>query len=877
MRATLCTLVIVLLAPLAFSQQAPVGQAAGPLMIGNFVGMANAKNPFTMEPNEALRALNVDFASKGDRVIAKRRGCDSVAVFSGIDSVVELFADYDRQRNRRLVGVVAPKTKGWGAIYETKVGIDKFANDTAYTRKIFDHWPITEATSITRFNNLLYFANGSSKGMTWDGRRMRSYPLRAPGEPTFVPLTKPGGLRGTYYYTFVWARFSGNPDPYGNGINWSTTGYICGPIEAQNQAVMIKDMPWVQADSVSRAIGVGDSLYIGVLRSRGDVAAIDQNDSMWFIGATILHTTPAALYADSIIDTISDAYMTAHYSYRKAYQPQWIGREADGSISGYRYGSPLFDSAEAGMDTNSVYYGAPWSGGIAYAYTKYDTLRRLESEISEPLVIREHVPEKAYAISFPPLSPADSGCVYNIYRAYLGVVTSDTTSIYIGDRYRVPIVYTRGWNDDGTPIYDTAWKIVAVPPGTTPNECNYGTVACQYLGKQFEDRVFIDSVSLGRYWKIGAVKPTHTDGKSFFDFANADSVQRKIAIPYQINAIPPIVDKFFAYGQTLYAQYQNRIYYSIAGDPSRFNGFDVIPIGEYDGDPVSAAWATQDAVRIGKPNAIWNIPKGNQKPEIGSYTGVIAPRGYVRTPYGDYYMSRRGLERETQGQYLESRYTTELVSSPIDNIKNLSLNLRRGTRLAAVPSKELVLACIGDSSYVYQERINAWSVWTMKFGPWCLYDTTSFSSSAAGEIFYFVPPHDSVLYRWAGRPVSIGVEVDPHNELFEFGYESGPLFKDDWKWQIEAAQVWADGAVNGDDIYVGFKDILDSSLGRAMAPGQNDTVMIFNHLGERVELKEKVFVPSQYVRMVLRSYGLNFNFGAIQRIDLWASRRDKVR
>jgi hypothetical protein len=206
----------------------------------------------------------------------------------------------------------------------------------------------------------------------------------------------------------------------------------------------------------------------------------------------------------------------------------------------------------------------------------------------------------------------------------------------------------------------------------------------------------------------------------------------------------------------------------------------------------------------------------------------------------------------------------------MDNIENLSTASKEDAVTGYIPKEQIALVCIGDTSYIYDERAESWATWSMPFRHWCLYDTTS-NLSGPGEKFYFVRPNSSTLCLYhPNDTLSTNWTGSGTKDTIVISWESGALLKGTFfKPQITGVNLYVKNGLVANTLYMNFYD----EAGIAVTDGG---ALAFDSLSERTRYKEKLTSPSQYFRAAVSSSAKIANT-AIDRIDLYYQEGERIR
>jgi len=223
-----------------------------PMEIRGFKGLNTRSGDFSLKPNEARVAHNIDFG-RNLGSITKRYGYDSVSAIAGMDSIVDgsLYAAYFSDGRQRLFFIGDSSGVGYGNIYATSFGSANISGDSSSRLRQF--WSVQNPTSFSQYQNDVYIVNGSHRGAVYDfnSGTIREFPLRAPGEPKVIPLNHTGGeLNGEYRYT-VEINMASNPYVSLGVINGHNLSTLSAPVKVQNGRVLLTGFNYMRPDSLA--------------------------------------------------------------------------------------------------------------------------------------------------------------------------------------------------------------------------------------------------------------------------------------------------------------------------------------------------------------------------------------------------------------------------------------------------------------------------------------------------------------------------------------------------------------------------------------------------------------------------------------------------
>jgi hypothetical protein len=623
---------------------------------------------------------------------------------------------------------------------------------TDYSGRIWTHFAVLNKPSFAMYGDVVFAVNGSHKGIAYNGDICRSWPLNAPGEPTIVPLTDDGPLDGEYRYAFNYARGLAAADS-----EYRTAGTVTTPIRVIDGKVLLKDFQWVGEDTITTYVdtttGYPDSIVLYIYRTRANPGRLDQRDSAFLVD-TVFGTSASNLATKTFIDSVADEDLGAGIS---IWIDDYIGRDST-RLYDHRYGAPRFLTIPTTLDYTiatdttvaaGIFHGIPDqidTLGVQYICTFIDTVLGIESNSGPPLAILEcDTCDKARSIrlSLPTPKSGDTGIVRNLYRAHILQVTRDSAFNLIdslkkanqGDR----AIFTKTPIDDGLPS-GWVWRLTN------------------------------DTVIVGNYYlvaQIGADSTAYTDSVRYDSLMNLGHL-------YAQSTPPPFLTKIFSHDGRMFGIAGSRLYMSRLDSASAWGALDFISLDEDDGDQGVNAWVTRGVIRYLKNHSSFNIYQGSDfdwsRMEVSNYLGDIAPYSHAAGPFGHYYLTNKGVVRESEGGNLERTQAIEIVSAQLDNFNNYDITELRDARGFYFDNKYML--CIGDTTYVFDEKAQAWSTWSMTFGDATLYGTEDDLNFIPGDSMYFIKAGESKLYRY-------GATERDNNVAIPMVWKSVPLLIDD--------------------------------------------------------------------------------------------------
>ena len=556
-------------------------------------------------------------------------------------------------------------------------------------------------------------------------------------------------------------------------------GYACSSSVGVDTMTIDGDstwLLWVERTGANPGI-LDESDSVGLVRAQ----EIDYNDTLkidtfWFIDNTVGPTVTKPL-----IDR------------------GFYGLDSLGNVV-YRYGAPAIMSFSGEVSDTSAYgvYGG-WpldqdeALGVVYACTFVDTITGLESDISEFCGVWKSsagIDDSTfmYTISIPMLANSGSGFKVNLYRAMLTAIRGDT--LWLADTTYIE-------HESRYYVYDTGY-------GGVERHLKTEIIVERDI-KRWVDGLELDSVYRGRLIflkQFDDTVRTHVDSMRYDSLINRGTAMYD---EYKQIDSPPLMKGMFSFQNRMFAYQGNRLYYSDLDNPlggqsiNDWHEWDHIVVAEGDGDEIVYAYSARDYIRVFKHSSSYivyqtdegfgyELDDGSFWPHIdylGAY-GCLSPQSFIDAPGGSYYLSNVGVLRENAGQQLARQRDISLVSAKLDNFDYLSISDKEDAVAAYVPHEQRYLLCIGDTTYNYDIRADAWSTWDMTFSGSALYRVESAVNNYPGDTLYFTKPGDSVLYRY-------GTSLEDNGTSFLMEWKTVPLFANNRKYTITSLGVWGIG------------------------------------------------------------------------------------
>lgn len=784
------------------------------LSIPRFDGINNAAGPLTMKPTEALIANNVLLSSNGGNIgsMSKRLGYDSVSALGDFyDSLISIYGVFFSDGKRCLAYVAdsahpTPSSENidYGGVYVSNLGTHNL-DSSVYKwhiwfgshppNRLTTYWNCQHQTSFTTFGDVLYAVNGVQKGIAWDGKNVRSFPLAAPGEPKIVPIGPDTGdykFSGEYRYTFKTVAFDGSDSLVG------VSGYVSAPIRVTDGRVLMTEFTWPANDSVRTSV---DSVHIYPYRTKVNPGRLDKLDTAWLVQTGyITAVSDSALALIVFIDSIPDTLLQS--TNLLLVNATRVGHDSTGTM-GSRYGAPGFVSLTSqryidATDTvgDSIHFGVLKgigqarrlkTKGILYHYVYFDTVTYSGGDTSVSCFVAAHDSTwgadtliSRVRVSFPPIPDSLTGLVRNLYKSYVFPVGRDSGVLVKEWRGPYTTTYVQRVVDDLN--NKAGWdKFYVVAHSTLHNSI-------------FMHSMTQDTIVTTLSYLIAQVP---AESLAFTDSTRYDS-----AITHDIfrgTQAPPLLKSITTFAGRIMGIDGSRLYWSKADSAAYWGVFEFTGLNEDDGDEGVIAWPTRTAIRYAKNNSIHNIYDDFSKSEISGYFGCVAPQSHVAGLGAHYYVTANGIVRETDGPMLERTFTTGLISDRLAMFASMPMSVKQRIVGAYLPKSNKAFFDIpfsgGDTVLIWDELANGWTTSTgFSFGGATLYDTSSVATHVPANTMYFFKRGGKTLYTYGTSDRDNGAYIDAE-------YESGPLLTDWGYEQIQAVGITTHSGVSTDELF----------------------------------------------------------------------------
>lgn len=855
--------------------------------VRDFKGLDTRSSDFTIQPNFARMAHNIDFSRGGVGAISQRAGWSFVDTLLGMDSIIGIYGAYYSDGTQQLIVVADSAGVGYGGIYATQKGSANLDSDSL--TKVSGFWSAQQTPYFAMHNNNVFIVNGAQKGRAWNGEISRGFPVRVSGEPVIVPIDLDGAvdsdtISGEYRYTFkqravafprqrFWITIDTvlNSNAYNDTITTNgganrvvtftsdatatASEIVVGLITEINGTAGLSDSVNAQANSQDKLLGrysiletvdatnltikfdtaipieqsiestVGsgsiDSFTIGfgivsspvsvnggrilltgfnapeydtsfgsidtlvtfIYRSKKNPGPLTPNDSMGFIDSFIVIDSSGgnngidAISDVVVIDSIRSDTLTMSGVLRQHLR---IGRFSTGAYV-RRMGAPGFVFSDTLLDSNTtttqyfrgIYRGWPAlqrdTVGVLYTITFIDTITGYESDTGRSLFVSyksnsDADVNRAYTISLPKIPSNETGLVVNIYRAAVMQVTRDTVFHYIDTTkitvYEEVIPADVGGDDNVGGGGGNQWDEIY-------NENNPISHEELVIRNRALYGRAVDSTIVSTFYLVSQVPSSQA---TFRDSIAHDSLALSAPI-YTKHSPPDGLKNLISTDNRLFGTVGSDLYFSRLDKVTSWSAFSGISLNRDDGDENTTVYPLRGLVRVLKNKSSFNVFQDanlnwNRQEVSGAY-GSIASHSHARGFNKNYFLSDIGVIAESEGQFLNRTQSIELVSARLDNFDKIPISTK--ARARAFYDDQKYMLSIGDTTYVYDERAQAWSTWDFSFLDATHYGVETNVGFFPGDTMYFIKPGQAGLYRFSDA------EIDSSINDIDVEYRSAPF------------------------------------------------------------------------------------------------------
>lgn len=709
-------------------------------------------------PSDVIDSLVVALngSSCSDYITASRIG-DTLLIVEDSVSLTTNITPYDS------LTLLYPDT-----ILQSRVVLSRQSGFLDDPSRIATRFPATGQLWWTQFKGVTYLGTGTGKAISYDGRTVNKFPMKAPGEVDIIPLTTAGTPDGTYRYAMMY----GSPtDSVADTAKYTTIGYLSTPVRVDSQQIMLKDFPLPNADYYYEG---ADTVTIELWRTVGDIGRLDKADSIWFTGIIITMADSAA-YANTIItDTISDSTLRAMPDTSNI-DPiiiadgdfhRWQSGKIDSTIHRYtsKPGSPSIISWDTATGNLGMWGEEPtgyddtvnWTSAAGFSYMCVFVDTNLNS-------------------------PSDSGRSFNFYRG------SNLRNKYWNFKiqYNDSTFHVFPSNDTVQFGFSqlTTEKVTMVLPRTTGNTNQVMLYRGAVIPTQYDTSTIVfpvgtegaeieiaqlssDSFFVPYYYLIGAFNP----GDTIIDSLNYDSLLTRET--YKRNAVPPLIKQMVTVDNQLLATDGQYLYESNpTADSVAFNVFSKSPINLDDGDEITTLIVQRGVVRLLKNKSTFILKCDNngywRDLEASKNYGSVTAFSHAAAPEGDYFLSNDGVRLEDENIYREKSNIGSLMSGQLNNFTNMTLAQQKGCFAKYIDNKYILSFPALNTSYILNKAMMpngqyryGWSTWdgvVMTGGDF--YAVRKDNIIYPGDTLYFIKSGSNGIYRYGTANKDNGVDI----------------------------------------------------------------------------------------------------------------------
>jgi len=632
-------------------------------------------------------------------------------------------------------------------------------------------FPATGMVHQSQFRDQVYISTDVGVGRMYYKGMYVDWPIRAPGVPSILPLTTAGKVNGIVRYALKF----GGPEYDSGQVN---LGHVLGPlspeIRVDSGQVRLYDWPVPNADGWH-----GDSLYVEIWRSLGDVGTIGVEDYLYRVDSVLIHANAGTV---QYTDTTSD--VTLHSRDSIAAQPSWNDSTWG---SGCYYAPDTTDGSRVERKRMVTAPGAPTILGpqmvTAPGIWKTDSVTVDWSDVLgwALMVVRVDTSFHRYGDSsrtcwfWQPFQP-DTNSIGVFSRSAtdtlntgFGRLTWAGLKIVIPDDglsprsrydlYRAPIIPVAL---DSTRVLrlKRAWKYT--------DEARF-----EWTYTAWEYSRFATEVETPAFYFLGNYGP----GDTVIDSLSYDSLLARDI--WRRDATPPLIRDMVITNNRLIAIDDRAAY---MGEPAdsllRFSILEQRPVNPDDGDQLTGIIAaSQGVARLMKNFSTFSLFRSGglwQTPELSAFYGMVAPLSKATAPEGVYFLSADGVRLESEGIYKDRSFTARKISAPLANFDHLDMAIKRNAIGIAHDNKYILSFPSLDTSFVLNKIDRgdgtvsfAWSQWSLCPVGATKYRVSDDNMIIPGDTLYFILSGDSRIYSWGNS------EFDNASDIY-WEWQSGP-------------------------------------------------------------------------------------------------------
>jgi len=716
------------------------------IRIDDFSGGLNTKaGLFHIKPNQARECLNWDLSDEYG-ALKIRNGYCKVGQKNDTNSLQFLYTHYYRDGRKELFGVAKSDTASWGCLYRS--GDADYTLDT----NIYNFLYTGSKWSATSWKDKVIFANGRQRPLIWNGTVCKPLAIPSPGVPDVVPINGSGNLDGEYYYFL-----------YYNAPGWARESALTPRIKANNENMLLFHFPIMQADSAWPSAFSGDwdkdttTLEFLILRSKA-LKPGDGLDSLrfypikYFNGSvdTGYFVMPmSAMDTFTWIDTIADCYFGDSAGFTSAYRCWHTSRH----LSKY-FGSPGYLSREnsSAERKKKVILDTLSTGdsvlATLYMVTYFDSTNVIESDSGRAFTIYPQAYDDTmyYRISIPPAPPNDSNMHRIIYKAFMvrSVIYGDSN--LVNNKYTYPILQV-------------------LSPAKSANVIGIDTI-------------------LTPFYQIAVIG--NKDSLAFTDSTLWDSVS-SLGISYTNHSAPVELNSPFIFNDKMWGFQGSQVMWSYLDSVGYWGAWDWIAFNLDNGDEITAIVPDREYINIYKNHSQYVLYQDAD----GQYTKkwTVRGRGCVAGETVQFYDGNI-IYLDENGVYMESAMPAkdkgtqraplsepiaDLIDYPISELDDAIGFIYDDKYMLSFPDK--------DTAYVYDFKVDAWSIYDFAFKAAVNYDTRDNDGLVPSSDMLFITGSDSAIYKFDTTATDNGADIIAR-------WKSGPIARSARNVQINNMGFW---------------------------------------------------------------------------------------
>lgn len=636
---------------------------------------------------------------------------------------------------------------------------------------ILSRFPATGSPRFAQHRDNVYIVNGVGRGAVYNGKSISDFPMRAPGEPSILPLLVDGTMHGQYRYIFRHLDSAFTSD----SVRVNRRSGLSQPVRVDSSVggqVVIYNWPIPNADAWHST----DSVPVEISRTVGTFGTLDKSDSIWVVDTVIIANADSAASV-TFTDTTSD--VTLRLVAGMAILPNWLFFHPGGNWSpdsvmtglvaidtsasriSVSPGMPTFTAAQSCSDADS----GMWRGGAvvwesvlgwAWIVVPIDTITNIPGDSSRSMWLYQPTKPDAYTSGWNTdgdslglgFARSDHECVEMVIPRVVGAPNT------VFDLYRAPVV----------PLRVDSARLLVFEGGSNPPWTWHTRTAFRPYAPDYEVLF---------YYFIGQFNP----GDTLTDSLQFDSLLLRDI--YRHNVAPSNISDVATAGNRLIAMDEGNVYITELIDTiTRFNVLEQKPVNPDGGDQNTGLWASsQGIVKVAKNRSLYNLFRSGgiwQIPELSAHYGMVAPLSHASAPEGDYFLSLDGVRLEREGHSKAQSFIPFEVSTVLDNLDGIETSILKNAvgiyhddkYIASFPDLDTALV-LNVLRVGPQEIKFAWSQWGVVPVGHTFYRVSVNNIIIPGDSLYFIQSGDPAIYVFGSS------EKDDGQDVF-WQYRSGP-------------------------------------------------------------------------------------------------------